>query len=224
MYSKAFKVGTINAAFNTVIERDASTGRIPAILLLAVEKDYGITLSPKVREFVATLNTDFQSVQKAKMVPLVQVLHQCATAVLASGMVKSPPNLLALPEWADPAILEEKRLSDKSVRAAKKEAAAAAGAGAGAGGAAAGGAAAAEDGAEDAVVQSVPDVNATLNVLYAMIDAGQLTADQISTTIARLETAQRAPVPAKTIVPAVRKARKQRVATAAQAVVDDMTA
>ena len=223
MYSKAFKASTINGAFNAVIERDASTGRIPAILLVAVEKDYGLILSPKVREFVATLNTDFQSVQKVRMIPLVQILHQCATAVLESGQVKSPPALLALPEWADPKAIEAKRVEDKAARAAKREAAVGAG-GAAAGGAAAGGAAAAEDGAEDAVVQSVPDVNATLNVLYAMIEAGQLTAEQISTTIAKLETAQRAPVPAKTIVPAVRKARKQRVAQAAQAQVDAMTA
>lgn len=218
MYSKAFKSATITATFNAVIERDAATGRIPAILLLAVEKDYGLTLSPKVREFVATLNTDFQSVQKVKLIPLVQVLHQCATAVLESGMVKSPPALLALPEWADPKAIEAKRVEDKAARAAKREAAAAAG------GAAAGGAEGEEGEGEEGEVQSVPDVAATLSLLYVMLDGGQLSAEQISTTIAKLETAQRAPVPAKTIAPAVRKARKQRVAAAAQAIVEEMTA
>ena len=222
MYSKAFKASTINGAFNAVIERDASTGRIPAILLLAVEKDYGLTLSPKVREFVATLNTDFQSVQKVRMIPLVQILHQCATAVLESGQVKSPPALLALPEWADPKAIEAKRVEDKAARAAKREAAVGAG-GAAAGGAAAGGAEG-EEGEGSSVVQTVPDVAATLNLLYAMIDGGQLSAEQISTTIRKLEVAQRAPVAEKTIAPAVRKARKQRVAAAAQAIVEEMTA
>ena len=221
LYSKAFKVSTINSAFNAVIERDAATGRIPAILLLAVEKDYGLTLSPKVREFVSVLNTEFQSVQKVRMIPLVQVLHKCATAVLESGMVKSPPALLALPEWADPKAIEAKRVEDKAARAAKREAAVG-GAGAAAGGAA--GEGEGEGEGEEGEVQSVPDVAATLSLLYAMIDGGQLSAEQISTTIRKLEVAQRAPVPEKSIVPAVRKARKQRVAAAAQVAVDAMTA
>ena len=212
MYSKAFKVGTINATFNAVIERDSATGRIPAALLLAVEKDYGVVLSPKVREFVATLNVEFQSAQKVR-VPLVQVLHQCASAVIASGMVKSPPSLLPLPEWADPAILEEKRLAAKSARAAKKEAAGADDADAEA------------DGADaDGAVQPVPDVSAALALVHAAISNGALTADQVSALQAALATAQRAPVPEKSVLPKVRKARKARESKAAQVAVDAMTA
>ena len=223
MYSKAFKVSTINATFNEVIERDASNGRIPSALLLAVATDYGFDLPAKVREFIVTLNRDFLAgTGKAKLVPLVQVLHQCASAIIGSGKVTNPPVLLALPERADPAAIEAKRIADKAARVAKKEGAAGAGA-AGAADAAGAGAGAGAGAAADAV-QAVPDVAAALALVHAAIRNGALAAEQITALRNALETAPRAPVAEKTIVPAVRKARKARESKAAQAEVDAMTA
>ena len=220
LYSKAFKVATINATFNETIERDAANGRIPSALLLAVATDYGFDLPAKVREFIVTLNRDFLAgTGKAKFVPLVQVLHQCASAIIGSGKVTNPPILLALPEWADPAAIEAKRIADKAARAAKKDATGATGA-AGAAGAGAAGAGAGAAGA----VQAVPDVDAALALVHAAIRNGALTAEQITALQDALATAPRAPVPEKTVVPAVRKARKARESKAAQAEVDAMTA
>ena len=217
LYSKAFKVATINATFNETIERDAANGRIPTALLMATIADYGFELPAKVREFIVTLNRDFLvGTGKAKFVPLVQVLHQCASAIVSSGKVTNPPTLLALPEWANPETIEAKRLDAKAARVAKKEeTAGAAGAGAGAAGAGAG---------AGGAVQAVPDVVAALTLVHAAIRNGALTAEQITALRDALETAPRAPVAEKTIVPAVRKARKARESKAAQAEVDAMTA
>ena len=223
LYSKAFKVSTINATFNEVIERDAANGRIPSALLLAVVTDYGFDLPAKVREFIVTLNREFLAgTGKAKFVPLVQVLHQCASAIIGSGKVTNPPILLALPEWADPAAIEAKRIADKAVRAAKKEEAASAAGAAGADAAAADAGADAAAGA--GAVQAVPDVAAALALVHAAIRNGALTAEQITALQDALATAPRAPVAEKTIVPAVRKSRKARESKAAQAEVDAMTA
>jgi len=122
-YSKAFKATTISATFNQVIEADASNGRVSSALLVAITADYGFTLPAAPSAFIAKINSQFLAgACKANTVPLVQALHQCATAVIKAGKAKNLPALLALPASACPVAIKTKADATKAKTAETKAA------------------------------------------------------------------------------------------------------
>ena len=123
-YTQAFKASTITAAFDEVVTTDAAHGRIATVLLSAITADYGFELPTSPAAFIAKINTQFMACEKApaSMVSLVQVLHATASAVIAAGAAKKLPALSALPAWADPAAIAEKKAKASAVRAANKAA------------------------------------------------------------------------------------------------------
>lgn len=123
-YTQAFKASTITAAFDEVVTTDAAHGRVATVLLSAIAVDYGFELPTSPAAFIAKINTQFMACEKAPgaMVALTQVLHAAASAVIAAGVAKKLPALSALPAWADPVAIAEKKAKASAVRAANKAA------------------------------------------------------------------------------------------------------
>lgn len=144
-FSSAFNADIVTAAlvesrqdFDSLVADNAASGRIAHVLHLAVMAQYGITLPTKPREFVTSVNTDYLldtalavgKTIKGKAAPapqggkvrvdkvlLVQALHACAQALLDGGKCKGLPELLALPEWANPEAIQAKKEATKVKKA-----------------------------------------------------------------------------------------------------------
>lgn len=149
-FSSAFNADIVTAAlvesrqdFDSLVADNAASGRIAHVLHLAVAAQYGITLPTKPREFIEIVNTDYLldtalavgKTIKGKAAPapqggkvradkvlLVQALHACAQALLDGGKCKGLPELLTLPEWANPEAIQAKKDAVKAATKAKKTA------------------------------------------------------------------------------------------------------
>lgn len=149
-FSSAFTADIVTAAlvesrqdFDSLVADNAASGRIAHVLHLAVAAQYGITLPTRPREFVTSVNADYLldtalavgKTIKGKAAPapqggkvrvdkvlLVQALHACAQALIDGGKCKGLPELLALPEWANPEAIQAKKDAVKTATKAKKTA------------------------------------------------------------------------------------------------------
>lgn len=123
----AFKSDILAQSAIADIENQAQHGRIAFIVLSATVAQYGLTLPAKPADFIRLLNSDFLTgTVPAKSVKLVQALHLVAATIAASGVIKSLPTLLPLPDSANPEVIEAKNKAKaekaKATKAAKQKA------------------------------------------------------------------------------------------------------
>ena len=190
---------------------------------------YGLELPAAPAQALKTIN-QFLTIEKAPKLahgpgarahaPAVgQALYALGEALHAAGKVKALPVLAALPAWADPvavaaskAASAEKRSANK--RSADKRPAAAPAAAA----AATAPAATAPAATAPAATAPAADMSAHVNAVIAAARGGFLSAAQIATLRAALDTA---PAAAAT-VPTKHKGGKVRTSKAAKLVLDSM--
>ena len=216
-FSALFSAAIVAASFDAAIERDAGNGRVNNEFSAMLSLHYGLELPAAPAQAVKTIN-EFLTLEKAPKLahgpgarahaPAVgQALYALGEALHAAGKVKALPVLAALPSWADPVTIA----AAKAAAADKRKATAAAKSTAPAATAPAAPAAII---APPAATAPAADMAAHVNAVIAAARGGFLSAAQIATLRAALDTA---PAAAAT-VPTKRKGGKVTAPAAAATV------
>ena len=217
-FSALFSAAIVAASFDAAIERDASNGRVNNEFQSMLSLHYGLELPAAPAQALKTIN-QFLTLEKAPKLahgpgarahgPAVgQALHALGEALHAAGKIKALPVLAALPVWADPAALAAAAAAAADKRKATKASKATAPA-------ATAPAATAPAATAPAATVTAPDLSSAVAVVLAAARGGFLSAAQIATLRAALDTA---PAAAAT-VPTKHKGGKVNKATAPAATV-----
>ena len=208
----------VAASFDAAIERDASNGRVNNEFSAMLSLHYGLELPAAPAQALKTIN-QFLTLEKAPKLahgpgarahaPVVgQALYALGEALHAAGKVKALPVLATLPAWADPAAI-----AAAAAAAADKRKATAAGKATAPAAAAAAAVTAPAAAAAAAVTAPAAALAEHVNAVIAAARGGFLSAAQIATLRAALDTA---PAAAAT-VPTKRKGGKVMAPAAATA-------
>ena len=212
-FSTLFSAAIVAASFDAAIERDASNGRVNNEFQSMLSLHYGLELPAAPAQALKTIN-QFLTIEKAPKLahgpgarahaPAVgQALYALGEALHNAGKIKALPALATLPTWADPAALAAAAAAAADKRKATKESKATATA------------PAATAPAATAPAATAPDVSSAVAVVLAAAAGGFLSAAQIATLRAALDTA---PAAAAT-VPTKHKGGKVNKATAPAAAI-----
>ena len=212
-FSALFSAAIVAASFDAAIERDASNGRVNNEFQSMLSLHYGLELPAAPAQSLKMIN-EFLTLEKAPKLahgpgarahaPAVgQALYALGEALHAAGKVKALPVLAVLPAWADPVAVAAVKAASAEKRKATKESKATAPA------------AAATVTAPAAATAPAADMAAHVNAVIAAARGGFLSAAQIATLRAALDTA---PAAAAT-VPTKHKGGKVNKATAPAATV-----
>lgn len=203
-FSSLFAASMVGAAFDVTIQRDADNGRVSALLSETLASAYGLQLPASPAMAVKYVN-EFITLEKAPRLAagpgaraaapaVAQALHALGAALASGGRVAKLPALAALAPWADPVAIAASKAAASTKRAATvaaKTAPAAA--------AAAPAATMVAPAAAAAAPATGPDVAAAVVVVLAAARGGHLSAKQLASLRAALDTAAAAPasVPTK---------------------------
>ena len=225
-FSALFSAAIVAASFDAAIERDASNGRVNNEFQSMLSLHYGLELPAAPAQALKTIN-QFLTLEKAPKLahgpgarghaPAVgQALYALGVALHSAGKVKALPVLAALPAWADPVVIAAAAAAAADKRKATKASKAPAATAPAATAPAAPAAAPAAIIAPPAATAPAHDALAVhVNAVIAAARGGFLSAAQIATLRAALDTA---PAAAAT-VPTKHKGGKVNKATAPAATV-----
>ena len=227
-FSALFSAAIVAASFDAAIERDASNGRVNNEFQSMLSLHYGLELPAAPAQALKLINEFLTQAKAPKLAhgpgarahaPAVgQALYALGEALHAAGKVKSLPMLATLPTWADPAALAAAAAAAADKRKATKASkvtAPAATAPAATAPAATAPAATAPAATAPAATAPAADMAAHVNAVIAAARGGFLSAAQVATLRAALDTA---PAAAAT-VPTKHKGGKVNKATAPAATV-----
>ena len=214
-FSALFSAAIVAASFDAAIERDASNGRVNSEFQSMLSLHYRLELPAAPAQAVKLVN-EFLTQDKAPKLahgpgarahaPAVgQALYALGEALHAAGKVKALPVLAALPVWADPVAVAAAKAASAEKRSANKRSADKRKAPA----------ATAPAATAPAATAPAADMAAHVNAVIAAARGGFLSAAQIATLRAALDTA---PAAAAT-VPTKHKGGKVNKATAPAATV-----
>ena len=129
-FSSLFSPQFVAASFDAAIERDAANGRVNAQFALSLANAYGLELPSSPGQAVKFINELLGLAKAPKLASgpgarahapaVAQALHALAQALHSAGKVKGLPNLVSLPDWADPQKLAAAKKAAAEKRAAKK--------------------------------------------------------------------------------------------------------
>ena len=229
-FSTLFSAAIVAASFDAAIERDAGNGRVNNEFQSMLSLHYGLELPAAPAQAVKLINEFLTQAKAPKLAhgpgarahaPAVgQALYALGMALHAAGKIKALPVLAALPVWADPAALAAAAAASAEKRSANKRSADKHKATAPAATAPAADVAAAAAAAVTAPAATAPaaDVAGAVAVVLAAAAGGFLSASQIATLRAALDTA---PAAAAT-VPTKHKGGKVRTSKAGKLVLESM--
>ena len=236
-FSTLFSAAIVAASFDAAIERDAANGRVNNEFQSMLSLHYGLELPSAPAQALKLVNEFLTQTKAPKLAhgpgarahaPAVgQALHALGEALHAAGKIKALPMLAALPAWADPvaiaaaaAAAADKRKATKASKATATATATApaATAPAATAPAATAPAATAPAATAPAAAAAAPDVAGAVAVVLAAATGGFLSAAQIATLRAALDTA---PAAAAT-VPTKHKGGKVRTSKAGKLVLESL--
>lgn len=131
-FSTLFSADVLSAAFDEAIDRDVFNGRVNSVLQSTLSNIYAFDLPASPAAAVKAINEVLASETRVMFakgtgaiggsVELTQALRDFAVALHTSGRVKSLPEVLPLPKWADPLHIATVKAQAEAKRKATAEA------------------------------------------------------------------------------------------------------